>query len=212
MSENLSPNKKYKSLLFFFSDTFLDEFITKYNFNNSYYNNVKEESKFKVLPYDEFLLNFITSLQQLLSSNIVKNEHFLKLKLEEVLFYMVQKYGIETIAFLHQPIIQQHHVRLKKIVEKNIFSKLTLDELAFLSHMSLSTFKREFYKVYKMPPSKWIQEKRLEKSAEMLLLNKERPIDIYTAIGYENFSSFTQSFKHKYGITPKQYQQKKMNQ
>ena len=122
---------------------------------------------------------------------------------------MTQKNGREIIYFLDNTTLQKHHIRLKNIVENNIFSKLTLEELAFLSHMSLSTFKREFKKLYNCSPSKWIQEKRLEKSAEMLRNKKERPIDVYASIGYESLSSFTQSFKHKFGITPKQYQLQK---
>ncbi|WP_460908907.1 helix-turn-helix domain-containing protein [Spirosoma areae] len=30
--------------------------------------------------------------------------------------------------------------------------------------------------------------------------------DVYYQVGYENLSSFIQSFKHAYGVTPKQYQ------
>ncbi|WP_130736212.1 AraC family transcriptional regulator [Flavobacterium sp. J27] len=213
MSENLSEDKKYTSLLFFFSNNFVTHFKEKYQIENRVkQNNSEMESKFKIISYDTFISNFVYSLQQLIQSEITLTEDFLILKLEEILLYLVQKNGEETITFLDHHTLQKHHVRLKNIVEKNIFSKLTLEELAFLSHMSLSTFKREFYKIYTTSPSKWIQEKRLEKSAQMLLNDRERPIDVYASIGYESLSSFTQSFKHKYGITPKQYQLKKMNQ
>ncbi|NHN24344.1 helix-turn-helix transcriptional regulator [Flavobacterium jejuense] len=207
MSEKLSDNKKYASLLFFFNDNFITDFKRKYKLiSNAENKKQKKQKKFKVLEYDSFIKNFVISMRQLLDSNTKMNEFFFKLKLEEILYYLVQKKEVEILNFFSTTPIQKHHIRLKNTVENNIFSKLTLEELAFLSHMSLSTFKREFNKIYGMSPSKWIQEKRLEKSAQMLLIEKERPIDVYATIGYESLSSFTQSFKHKFGITPKQYQ------
>lgn len=207
MSEKLSDSQKYASLLFFFNDDFITKFIRKYELFTGIESKKKQnQKKFKVVEYDAFIKNFVISVRQLLDSKTKINEDFLKLKLEEILLYLVQKKGIEILNFFHTSTVQKHHIRLKNAVENNIFSKLTLEELAFLSHMSLSTFKREFNKIYGMSPSKWIQEKRLEKSAKMLVIEKERPIDVYATIGYESLSSFTQSFKHKFGITPKQYQ------
>lgn len=207
MSEKLSDNQKYASLLFFFNDEFITKFKRKYElFSQIETKKQQNQKKFKVVEYDAFIKNFVISVRQLLDSKTKINEDFLKLKLEEILLYLVQRKGIEILNFFSTSTVQKHHIRLKNTVENNIFSKLTLEELAFLSHMSLSTFKREFNKIYGMSPSKWIQEKRLEKSAKMLLFERERPTDVYATIGYESLSSFTQSFKHKFGITPKQYQ------
>ena len=213
MSEKLSDNQKYVSLLFFFNDDFIKNFKRKYElFTDSNLQKKQAYKKFKVIEYDSFIKNFVISMEQLLNSNTKINEDFLKLKLEEILYYLIQEKGVEILNFFNTIPVQKHHIRLKNAVENNIFSKLTLEELAFLSHMSLSTFKREFNKIYGMSPSKWIQERRLEKSVQMLLIEKERPIDVYATIGYESLSSFTQSFKHKFGITPKQYQIQELNQ
>lgn len=213
MSEKLSDNQKYVSLLFFFNDDFIKNFKRKYElFTDSNPQKKQAHKKFKVIEYDSFIKNFVISMEQLLNSNTKINEDFLKLKLEEILYYLIQEKGVEILNFFNTIPVQKHHIRLKNAVENNIFSKLTLEELAFLSHMSLSTFKREFNKIYGMSPSKWIQERRLEKSVQMLLIEKERPIDVYATIGYESLSSFTQSFKHKFGITPKQYQIQELNQ
>ena len=72
--------------------------------------------------------------------------------------------------------------------------------------MSVSTFKREFFKQYQTTPIKWFHEKRLEHIALLLRTKQTRPIDLYEAAGYENFSNFIQAFKKRYGVTPKQYQ------
>lgn len=207
MTETLSVNKKYASLLFFFDNKFIIDFQKKY-VDLVAVNNLKSVSKapFFVLKYDKFIRNFVSAVRLLLQSNEGVSNSILKLKLEEILLYLVQKYDDSIINFfITQPTIKQN-ATLQNIVESNIFSKLTLDELAFLSNMSLSTFKREFIKMYDSPPSRWFQEKRLEKSAQLLAVDKKRPSDIYLTVGYESLSSFTQSFKHKFGKTPKKYQ------
>ena len=72
--------------------------------------------------------------------------------------------------------------------------------------MSVSTFKREFEKNFKSPPSKWFQEKRLEHAAFLLKNKSKRPSDLFEEIGYESLSNFIQAFKTKFGVTPKRYQ------
>ena len=72
--------------------------------------------------------------------------------------------------------------------------------------MSISTFKREFEKHFHNSPSKWFQEKRLEHAAYLLKNKNKRPSDIFEEVGYESLSNFTQAFKQKFRVTPKQYQ------
>lgn len=207
MTETLSVHKKYASLLFFFDNKIIADFKKKYdvpftiNTENTAYS-----GPFVVLPYDHFIKNFVSSLSSLLQSQGAVQANFLQLKLEEILLYLTQKYGASILTFFEVTPKLKSNKKLQAIVEGNIFSKLTLDELAFLCHMSLSTFKREFIKIYKTSPSKWFQDRRLEKSAQLLIQENERPSDIYLSVGYESLSSFTQSFKQKFGKTPKKYQ------
>jgi AraC-like DNA-binding protein len=72
--------------------------------------------------------------------------------------------------------------------------------------MSLSSFKRRFARIYGNSPNRWLLEKRMERAAKMLRQHNRKASEIYYELGYENLSSFIQSFKQIYGITPKQYQ------
>lgn len=207
MTETLSENKKYASLLFFFDDAFIIDFQKKY-FDIIKLKNVKSENiiPFSVIKYDKFIRDFVSAVCLMLQSEPPVSASFLKLKLEEILLYLVQKYDGSIVNFFTKSNKIKQNTKLQNIVENNIFSKLSLEELAFLCHMSLSTFKREFIKIYQLSPSRWFQDKRLEKSAQLLTQEKERPSDIYLTVGYESLSSFTQSFKQKFGKTPKKYQ------
>ncbi|WP_163411455.1 helix-turn-helix domain-containing protein [Flavobacterium ajazii] len=129
----------------------------------------------------------------------------LQTKLEEILTYLVHKKGTQ---FLNNILTQQNSQikHFTDVIESNKLNNLTVQELSFLCNMSISTFKRNFENHYQTSPIKWFQEKRLEYSAYLLTNKKKRPVDIYFEVGFESLSSFTQAFKVKYNITPKQFQ------
>jgi AraC-like DNA-binding protein len=92
-------------------------------------------------------------------------------------------------------------------VEGHIETDITVEELAFLCNMSLSTFKRKFTHMYRMAPRKWLLQQRMERAAALLRMGNEKPSDVYYKVGYESHSSFAHSFKQVFGVTPSEYQQ-----
>ena len=86
---------------------------------------------------------------------------------------------------------------------------MTVEDLAFLSNMSVSTFKRRFYQLYQTSPNKWLVQQRLALAASLLQEGALKTSDVYYRVGYETMSSFIQSFKQVYGLTPKKYQGQK---
>jgi AraC-like DNA-binding protein len=96
---------------------------------------------------------------------------------------------------------------IRQLAEMHVESNSTIEELAFLCNMSLSTFKRKFSSIYNMAPSKWFLQQRMERAAALLRMGNEKPSDVYYKVGYESHSSFTHSFKQVFGVTPSEYQQ-----
>ncbi|AXT59164.1 AraC family transcriptional regulator [Aquimarina sp. AD10] len=203
MTEKLpNTSDNYRSILFFFSDKALLDFIKKYNLQN--YKNQNQESIYS-FEYDNFLQTFVNGL---IDINRLKPElqtKLLELKFEELMIYLKEIKGVDFIFSLISSFNDrsQHFI---DTVETNKLNKLTVKELSFLSNMSVSTFKREFEKTFNSTPSKWFQDKRLEHSAFLLKNKSKRPSDIFEEVGYENLSNFIQAFKTKFGVTPKQYQ------
>jgi AraC family transcriptional regulator, exoenzyme S synthesis regulatory protein ExsA len=204
-AEQLADGSKYKSLFLFFSDQFLIDFKKRHH---SYFanENLQIKKPFAGLVIDAFIKNYIQSILLLL---VLKNrtcQALLQLKLEELFLYLIARDGIEVLAFLS---VAQETIKDNKfttVIETNLFSRLTLEELAFLCNMSLSTFKREFEKNYDCTPMRWFQNKRLEYCASILNSKKQRPSDVYHVMGYESLASFTRAFKLKFGVTPKKFQ------
>jgi AraC-like DNA-binding protein len=201
MTEKLSNTRNYRSVLLFFSNEILLNFVRKNDLNRNELSEYKSVYSFK---YDEFIQRFVKSLLAIskLSKNIQKS--MLEVKFEEIMLYLTEIYGLE---FLHSLTGKSNDSsqRFIQTIETNLMSKLTLKELAFLCNMSISTFKREFEKHYAESPIKWFQNKRLEYAHHLLYKEQKSSSEIYLEIGYENLSSFIQAYKSKYGITPKQH-------
>jgi AraC-like DNA-binding protein len=199
-TELLDSEAIYFCKLFFFSNNKLADFLDKHSTNEGI---LKEESPYFVIINDPYISSYIISLSTISEASPIFMENLLAVKFEELMLYLLQKYGKKFEIYLHSLIINEKS-QFKKNVESHIHSNLKLGEIAFLCHMSLSTFKRHFITEYKVSPGKWLQDKRLQKSKEVLEQGELKPSDIYLNFGYNNLSNFSIAFKNKFGISPKE--------
>jgi len=203
MTEKFYNNEtKYRSVLFFFSNEAVFNFIRKFQLKPQ--DNASYASMYS-FDYDLYIKGFTKSILNIskLSKSIQQN--ILDAKFEEIMLYLIATKGVN---FIYSLISNSDNSTQKfiQIVENNIVNKLSIKELSFLTNMSESSFKRLFKKHFKSSPGAWFREKRLEHSAFLLRNKSKRPSDIYQEVGYENLSNFTQAFKIKFGVTPKKYQ------
>jgi AraC family transcriptional regulator, exoenzyme S synthesis regulatory protein ExsA len=200
MSEKIaSEGGRYRSILFFFDNQLLEDFFIRHPRQLQSSSN---EVPFVLFEKDAFLINFIESLTFMISSSAEMQ----RVKLEELLLYLSEHYPSKIQQLRNSNYEANEDLLIRQAVTANIYNTVTVEELAFLCHMSLSTFKRRFGKIYGTTPNKWLLEKRMQKAAQMLKQGEHKVSDIYFELGYENLSSFIQSFKQIHGITPKQYQ------
>lgn len=202
MTEKLSEIKNYRSILLFFTNETLSKFIQKFDLNNIEHKEYKSVYSFK---YDKFIKRFVDSLIDVSRLPKTIQKKLIEVKFEEIMLYLVEIHGTHILYSLtaNNGNLTQNFTRT---IESNQLKKLTLKELAFLCNMSISTFKREFEKNYSESPIKWFQNKRLEHAHYLLHKKHKKSSEIYFEVGYENLSSFTQAYKSKYNITPKQHQ------
>ena len=203
MTEKLSNVEEYyRSVLLFFSNEDVLKFIRKFELNTPDSKNYYSTYSFS---YDVFIKRFVESLLDISKLSKKIQSRILETKFEEIMLYLVEFKGVEFLYSLISNSSNEHQ-KFIQTIESNQLNKLTIKELSFISNMSVSKFKREFEKHFRSTPSKWFQEKRLEHAAFLLKNNSKRPSDIFEEIGYETLSNFTQAFKLKFGLTPKQYQ------
>lgn len=207
MSEKIAaPGTEYHSILILFDNTHISNFFDRHTMLIERPVKTVEQLPFLLFEKDEFLINFTRSLDCLLVGDKPVHPQLQKVKLEELLVYLAVRHPrqIEQIGNMHYE--ADDELLIRHAVTSHITSNITIEELAFLCNMSLSTFKRRFARLYNNSPNRWLLEKRMEKAAEMLRSNNYKASEIFSELGYDNLSSFIQAFKQIHGVTPKQYQ------
>ncbi|MCV2484792.1 AraC family transcriptional regulator [Flavobacterium sp. SH_e] len=79
-----------------------------------------------------------------------------------------------------------------------------LEKFAFLTGRSLSGFKRDFARLFRITPSRWLTKKRLNEAKYLIEDCRRRPSEIYLEIGFANMSHFSYAYKKEFGISPLQ--------
>ncbi len=197
-TELLENESVYFCKLLFFSDKRLKEFLEKHT-TEVIPNN---EVPYFTIQNDSFISSYLNSLTTISSAPSVFMESLLSVKFEELLLYLINKYGVVFESYLYS-LISKNTSEFQKTIEKNTYTSLTLEEISFLCNMSLSTFKRHFINEYNVSPGKWLRDKRLVKAKELLEEGTLKSSDIYLELGYNNLSNFSAAFKNKFGVSPK---------
>jgi len=213
VSMKLNERIPFKSILIFFDNMTLSNFYLKYN---RQIEKIRAGHKISTELYlafkkDGFILNFIDSLKLLFQKKANISTEMKQLKFEELMLHLLEVYPEKILAFQPATINEMGDFEIRKAVESNITNNISVEELAFLCNVSLSTFKRRFAKIFGTSPNKWILLKRMEIAKQLLQNNNEKPGNIFYKIGYENHSSFTKSFKQTFGLTPQDFQKKNLN-
>jgi AraC-like DNA-binding protein len=133
------------------------------------------------------------------------NEEILILKLKEIILLLSQTSNAEAIQIILSQLFSPTTYTFKQIIEAHLFSQLTIEELAQHNNLSVSSFKREFAKLYNDTPANYIKTKKLEKAAELLSVSNKRISDIAFECGFNDLANFTRSFSEKYNISPTKY-------
>lgn len=93
-------------------------------------------------------------------------------------------------------------IALASYMEKNFMFNLPLEKFGYLTGRSLTTFKRDFRKLYNTTPQRWLTKKRLELAHYQFTEKRKRPIDVCYETGFENLSHFSYAFKKHFGYAP----------
>ncbi len=200
MNERVTLRQDFESLLLFFSNEFLSDFLLKYEITID--DPSLNMAPVITFPKDEYLLNFQRSMKLL--EHDFKKRAFRLAKMEELLLYLLEKYPDPTRGFISGAIVKEQNNSLPQVVQNHKYKNLNTEELAFLCNMSLSTFKRKFSELYHTSPKKYMIAEKMKK-AKKLLKHQKKPSEIYFELGYENLSSFSTQFKKYFGMSPSLY-------
>ena len=202
MTEKGHGSEDYKSILLFFSKDKLSEWLSKQGLLSQ--SKRTPSSPYFTIEQDAFIKIFINSLALHFTMTEKLSKRLLESKFEELMTYLIHTYGAACIDFLVSSLQTDNTLSFKKTIDANKHNNLSLEEIAFLCNMSVSTFKRRFTEVYNGTPGKWFKQKRLEKAQQLLQNGKATPAEIFNSTGYKNLSHFSTAYKERFGKSPRQ--------
>jgi AraC family transcriptional regulator, exoenzyme S synthesis regulatory protein ExsA len=205
-SEILSTQTVYQTLVFFIGDSLLERFMETHHRLLQYTADDLSVPIFPI-PVTPLLAASAAATLPYFEHDTPHSRQLLRTKLEEILLHLVATdiEGRFMRFLLAQRSIRKRDLRL--LMEEYFLKPLTLSELAQLSGRSLSAFKRDFDVVFHDSPRRWITNRRLEHAMLLLLTATDLNIsEVCLRAGFENFSSFSQLFKKKYGKSPSDWQ------
>ncbi|MXN90370.1 helix-turn-helix domain-containing protein [Flavobacterium sp. Sd200] len=156
------------------------------------------------LESNPLYISYTKSLLAYLEKPEEHSDALLRLKVNEAILLLLEtKPEMTDILFdFNEP----GKIDLKAFMTRNFHFNVDLSRFAYLTGRSLSTFKRDFQKIFSTTPNKWLQQKRLDEAYFLISQKGRKPSDVYLEVGFENLSHFSFAFKKAFGITPSQLQ------
>lgn len=159
-------------------------------------------SKVSVAP---MLSNFIEGLNHLLDNPVLVDENLVSTKLKELLILLSKTDQAESINDLINSLFTPYTYDFKKVIQQHLLTDITVAELAYLTGLSLATFKRRFREVYDQSPAKYILLKKLEYALKLLRASRKTVAEIAFECGFNSASSFNKVFKRHLETTPSKF-------
>jgi AraC-like DNA-binding protein len=91
-------------------------------------------------------------------------------------------------------------IDLVSFMQRNFMFNMSLERLGYLTGRSLSTFNRDFKKLFNTTPEKWLIDKRLELAYYHLTEKKKKPIEVYLEAGLKTCLIFRLLSKRSTGF------------
>lgn len=202
VSDLLPAKGRFKSLLFYFDDSLIHSFLAQTKVSEFSKKAIPEYLKLGVVP---MVNQFAATLLLIYKDPKVNDKSLLPLKILELLHLINNLVPEQQLADVLFRLTLPKKRQIKDLMEKNYDKPLKVEDYAYLSGRSLSSFRRDFRTFYATTPQQWLKDRRLEKALHLLAENDISVTSLAYEVGYENTSCFIKAFKKKVGQPPKQY-------
>lgn len=96
----------------------------------------------------------------------------------------------------------------KNMLEENFSGRVDINTLAKKVALSKFHFSRSFKNAFGLSPHQFVLNKRLERSAELIIEGKLMITDIASQVGFADIYSFSKSFKKRFNACPSSFYNK----
>jgi AraC-like DNA-binding protein len=160
-----------------------------------------------LIPSNDYLQGYFQSIipyARSAGSTMTDEMGILKVK-EGVKLLLLALPGLRNFLF---DFSEHHKIDLERFMISNYHFNVPIEKFAQLTGRSLAGFKRDFQKIFGVPPRYWLQDKRLNAAKYLIETKHKRASAIYLDLGFESMSHFSHSFKNKFGKRPTELAQK----
>lgn len=154
------------------------------------------------IKQNDLLSEYIQSLQPYYHHGTIQ-EAFADVKREELLIILLR--AQPELAGLLFDYGSPHKVNIEEFMNRNYTFNVSVEQFAYLTGRSLSAFKRDFKKIFKETPNRWLIQKRLNEAHFLIEKKNKKPSEIYINLDFETLPHFSFAFKKKFGLTPSQF-------
>lgn len=153
-----------------------------------------------MLEKHPFLDGLFMSLEQYFNTKQYPSKELMDAKLNEAVFALLQlKPELGSVLF---DFAEPWKSDLADFMINNYKCDLSIEEFAHYTGRSLSTFKKDFARIYHETPSRWLVKKRLEEAMDLINNKGQKPSEVYLNVGFKNLSHFSTAFKRQFGYSP----------
>ena len=201
ISDILIESGPFEAIVFFFDEQVIREFVDALHLSQSSEKCISH----LIMDHTERLKLFTSSLLDLYGGARPPRE-LTRMKLFEFLHLLVTSQESDCFVTALGTLNNKEKRSLRSFMESNAHKPLSIEDYAYLTGRSLSSFRRDFKSKFGgMSPKKWLIEKRLDRAVELLTTGDRTITTIAFESGYENIPHFIKTFRNKFGITPKQF-------
>lgn len=158
-----------------------------------------------MVPTNKLIEKYIESALFYFENQHLLSQDLIVLKLKELIAILLQTEGSTKVIEIMSNLFEKKTFEFKAIIKSHIFSPLSINELAQLTNLSLSSFKKEFRRVYDDTPNNYLIGERIKKVAQLLPNTDESITNIAYDCEFKTLAHMSRVFKAKYGVSPSEY-------
>lgn len=204
LHKKVDADKPYRSIVLKFSREFLREFYQTLNRRELPSDAVRDKSSLVVFPSERVdIRSLFESFIPYFDAGTEPSEEILKLKMTEGI-YAILNTDINLYASLFD-FVDPWKIDIMDFMEKNYMNELSMNEMAYYTGRSLSTFKRDFRQYSELTPQKWLIQRRLKEAYDLIKKGEKKVSEICYDVGFKNLSHFSKVYKATFGVAPTQH-------
>jgi transcriptional regulator, araC family len=124
--------------------------------------------------------------------------------LQVLLVYISRKQNLSVISDSSFQLSKECALA-KRYIDSNYSQNITLDSLAEITHINKFYLAHSFTECVGQSPINYLTDRRLEACKGLLVSSNLSVAQVATSVGFSSQSYFSQIFRKKTGMTPRQY-------